>query len=855
VAEAVRELRVFLASPGDVDAERAAVREVADRINANFEERGVRVRITGWERVRTELGRPQELINPHVYKCDVFIALLNRRWGSDSGIYSSGFEEEFEVALERRQDGGTPAIGMFFAELQAEALADPGRQLEKVIAFQDRVRTDKLGLYKQYGSTDHLATEVLDFLTGHALELAAQTEEGSGDLGAGASPSSPYGGLDRQRSASTTPQIVDEVAQAGDDIVEGSKQEADDAGRQIACALRAFASSFDAPIGDLGTSAVRDRVTLVGTAFALDDKLLGTHHVNRLYKRRDDLRLTNGEWWTWLRTYFADRHADRATRTIPIWGLFHPRDTDTADIHDDLMMMATHDDRRVARGALAFMTEHRVRPPRLWATPPEDEAQRGAALDETTSQGDAPAADLRGESNDAKDVVVRAATDVAVSSWVSILEQLPGVGVAANYLIAVATEADLDLLEALAAAEELDESSRQVVNAIVESLRGDARILATMAPSRYVEDTDALVDHIHHRIPELGETEWEALLKSRNLKLAVPAALELVGLGGFTEKRILALLKLNEAEVDAALAAQALDDSDLLAILVSLLQDSQKGLDEREQRTARLMAAAVPLQAIRELVDMERSYRLAAWEALTIQDPQGMAEQAREVLDDRSEFFNAKVADLREDYPALAENVFAEGRRAACTLLSNPALQATNEEREFDLARVIDELRRDDFRTHQEALSAIAALVDEATVDRVPLAVVDGYWVTDHVDELLSGPLAAALSSQWRTSSVSDLRTAAARWYIEQPKRTDEELEAATYDDDMSVRMTAIDLILTRWNRDQVLALLKRYDEQDRPWWYNVIAAIDEHLYGFETVKPRKAPPLNPGEDETQAGQ
>lgn len=52
MAQAVRELRVFLASPGDVEAERTAVREVERRINANFEDQGVRVRVVGWEQVR-----------------------------------------------------------------------------------------------------------------------------------------------------------------------------------------------------------------------------------------------------------------------------------------------------------------------------------------------------------------------------------------------------------------------------------------------------------------------------------------------------------------------------------------------------------------------------------------------------------------------------------------------------------------------------------------------------------------------------------------------------------------------------------------------------------------------------------
>lgn len=835
MAQEVRELRVFLASPGDVEAERSAVREVADRINANFEERGVRVRIVGWEHVRTELGRPQELINPHVYKCDVFIALMNRRWGSDSGRYSSGFEEEFEIALERRQAEGTPAIGMFFAELPADALADPGPQLQAVIAFQDRVRTDKLGLYKQFGSTDQLATEVLDFLTGHLLELAAHSAEGGSDLGAGSVPLFPSGDSGRRRSKHALPQVIEETAHTGDDAPDGSKSETNDAARQISEALRAFANVFEAPIEDLGTSAIRDRVSLVGAAFALEEKLLDSHLVNRLYQGRDDLHLTKGEAWIWLRTYFVDRQVDRASRTVPIWGLFPPTEDDGVDIRDDLAKMAFNKDRNVARGVLEFMTDHRVRPPLLWCEQPARHVDDNTITPgESASQVEAP---TTGQGNGVEDTVVwpvPEVTDAAVSSWVQVLDQFPGPGVAANYLIAVATESDLNLLDALRVVAELDDSSRSVVAAIAESLRGDGKALATMAPSQYVNDTDAMVDHIRHRIPQFSKTEWQVLLKSRNSKLAVPAGIELVKHGFFTEMDVLDLLKLNDVDIDAALAARAADDPDLLTLLVSLLQDTNKNLDDHARRTARLLAVVVPLQDLRTMSDAEPSYRLAAWEALTIRDPQGMAEQAREVLDDRSEFFKAKVRDLREEYPTLAEHVIAEGRRAACTLLSDPNLPRTIKERSADLSRVIGELKRDDYRTRQVALSAVVALVDEASADRVPIMVVDDYWVTKHVEELLASPLAAALTSHWRTSEVNALRTSGARWHIEQPDRTDEELEEATYDADNAVRMAAIDAILARWDRDQILAFLKRYDQQGRPWWYNVIAAIDEHLYGFD---------------------
>lgn len=304
VTQAVRELLVFLASPGDVQLEREAVREVERRINANFEDRGVRVRMVGYEQVRPELGRPQGLINPLVCKCDVFIGLLSRRWGSETGVYTSGFEEEFSVAVSRREEGGAPAIGMFFAELTPDALADPGPQLQLVMAFQERVRAERIALYKEYRSTDHLATEVLDFLTGHALDLASDAaaervdeargnthRSGSGDT---AAPRARDGSDSAPAENSVSATVIPALPQ---------QPKANDAAQQIAASLRRFADVFGSEGPELSDPFDRDRVTLVGTAFGVDDKLLGTHHVNRLYRRRAELKFTNGEAWAWMRTY------------------------------------------------------------------------------------------------------------------------------------------------------------------------------------------------------------------------------------------------------------------------------------------------------------------------------------------------------------------------------------------------------------------------------------------------------------------------------------------------------------------------------------------------------------------------
>jgi hypothetical protein len=64
-----------------------------------------------------------------------------------------------------------------------------------------------------------------------------------------------------------------------------------------------------------------------------------------------------------------------------------------------------------------------------------------------------------------------------------------------------------------------------------------------------------------------------------------------------------------------------------------------------------------------------------------------------------------------------------------------------------------------------------------------------------------------------------------------------------TNDNDVQMRMAAIDVIVSSWSRDQVLGLLERYDQQQRPYWYNVIAAMDEHLFGYAAIKATRDEP------------
>jgi len=97
-------LTIFLASPGDLETERRVTHEVVDEINKSFcRTLNVSIDLLGWEDTLPGYGRPQEQINHDLDKCQLFIGMLWERWGALPGDqYSSGFEEEFERAQNRR---------------------------------------------------------------------------------------------------------------------------------------------------------------------------------------------------------------------------------------------------------------------------------------------------------------------------------------------------------------------------------------------------------------------------------------------------------------------------------------------------------------------------------------------------------------------------------------------------------------------------------------------------------------------------------------------------------------------------------------------------------------------------------
>lgn len=339
-----RELLVFVASPGDCEDERVVVRDTAESVNyAISEQLGIRLRVEGWETVAPDFGRPQDRINPLVDKCDVFVGLLGDRWGSSTGSHTSGFQEEFERAVERRTSYDVPHVAIFFRHQLPQMLADPGPELEKVLDFKRRIEQEHVLLYGSFSDSSDLERQLWRLFTRLLTDAAAPSQLNATERSsAGAAP--PGEGT------------------VGD--FDGS--ELDEARAQIAVTTDIVTQlARGTPTGVLDS----DRFLLIALGLNNDGGFIPTHVANRLYARRHELALSIVEHEIWLRSLLADvgSSTDRNMRIVPGWGILSIGEEELLELLED-------QDETVIKGVFSTLGRLSLRPAKLWGDDDNDVA-------------------------------------------------------------------------------------------------------------------------------------------------------------------------------------------------------------------------------------------------------------------------------------------------------------------------------------------------------------------------------------------------------------------------------------------------------------------------------------------------
>ena len=148
-------IKVFLGSPGDLEDERKAAKVIVDEENANHANSlGYHIDLVGWEDTVSQRRRAQDAINGDLVQCEYFVGLMWKKWGTPPGpeghIYTSGFEEEYRLSVERHKESGKPEISLLFKNIPEDDLSDVGKQLARVLEFQKEINEEKKQYYQKF---------------------------------------------------------------------------------------------------------------------------------------------------------------------------------------------------------------------------------------------------------------------------------------------------------------------------------------------------------------------------------------------------------------------------------------------------------------------------------------------------------------------------------------------------------------------------------------------------------------------------------------------------------------------------------------------------------------------------------
>jgi len=175
MADSRKVVRIFLGSPGDLGEERRVAKSIVDEFNGLWaDEFGYHVELVGWEDTVSSFGRPQATINRDLERCELFVGIIWKRWGTPpdrAGVYTSGFEEELEISIANTKLRGKPSISLFFKTIDSESQRDPGDQLKRVIALRESIITKKELYFEEFDNVHDFQTKFRRCVTRYVQSL------------------------------------------------------------------------------------------------------------------------------------------------------------------------------------------------------------------------------------------------------------------------------------------------------------------------------------------------------------------------------------------------------------------------------------------------------------------------------------------------------------------------------------------------------------------------------------------------------------------------------------------------------------------------------------------------------------
>ena len=156
--QSISQIRIFLASPGDVADERRKVKEIVAELNRTVaRDKGVTLEVITWEEDTYAAigGDPQNVINKQIADMatfDLFVGIMWNRIGTPTPRAESGTIEEYQLAVRAHEEHHQPEI-LFYFNLAPKSFdtREEVEQKAKVLDFRDNLR--ETGLPKNYNDS------------------------------------------------------------------------------------------------------------------------------------------------------------------------------------------------------------------------------------------------------------------------------------------------------------------------------------------------------------------------------------------------------------------------------------------------------------------------------------------------------------------------------------------------------------------------------------------------------------------------------------------------------------------------------------------------------------------------------
>lgn len=165
----IKNVRIFIGSPGGLEEERQTAHDIAEEINKNNSDHWrCQLKLVGWEDTIPGHHRPQDKINEDLDRCDYFLGVLWNRWGSKTSTkkngYTSGFHEEYCRAKNHIDNGSMKDLAIFFKNVESPTGMKPDDDFKKVLNFRQKLIKEKKTLFKDFANIDIFRTLVREQL-------------------------------------------------------------------------------------------------------------------------------------------------------------------------------------------------------------------------------------------------------------------------------------------------------------------------------------------------------------------------------------------------------------------------------------------------------------------------------------------------------------------------------------------------------------------------------------------------------------------------------------------------------------------------------------------------------------------